>query len=108
MLFRVKAGALFALTCPMGELGLGSRSYTIKLSYVRCVERSDRSVPGCRRRGGWTLAHAHPEPRHLFFCQAPAQPRACGGGCAGRYTLLFMAWFVLLSDRLLCLKGVDF
>ena len=44
----------------------------------------------------------------VFFCQAPAQPRACGGGCAGRYTLLFMAWFVLLSDSLLCLKGVDF
>ena len=64
-------------------------------SHVRCLERSDRSVPGCRRRGGWTLAHAHPEPRHLFFCQAPAQPRACGGGCAGRYTLSFIAWFVL-------------
>ena len=64
-------------------------------SHVRCLERSDRSVPGCRRRGGRTLAHAHPEPRHLFFCQAPAQPRACGGGCAGRCTLLFMAWFLM-------------
>ena len=36
-------------------------------SHVRCLERSDRSVPGCRRRGGRTLAHAHPEPRHFFL-----------------------------------------
>ena len=83
-----------------------------------CVVWKGATAP-CPGAGGVGNGHWHMHtpspgtfsfvrPRHLFFCQAPAQPRACGGGCAGRYTLLFMAWFVLLSDRLLCLKGVDF
>ena len=64
-----------------------------------CVVWKGATAP-CPGAGGVGDGHWH--------MHTPAQPRACGGGCAGRYTLLFMAWFVLLSDRLLCLKGVDF
>jgi len=67
-----------------------------------CVVWKGATAP-CPGAGGVGDGHWHmhtPSPG-TFFCQAPAQPRACGDGCAGRCTLSFMAWFF---DGLRCVK----